>query len=104
MTCLSCLTCTCVWSNSMWPMPCLATLLLQYWSLGMRTVPSDGYGRPFDGHLTGTAHPSTVRPVKLAAGQWVRDGDGDGRCTVYGLYTVVKYYILCIIFTINYRK
>ncbi|KAI0280444.1 hypothetical protein BC826DRAFT_975325 [Russula brevipes] len=36
---------------------------------GMRTVLSDGYGHPFDDHVTGTAHPSTVRPVKLAAGQ-----------------------------------
>jgi hypothetical protein len=53
--------------------------------LGMRTVPSDGYGRTNGGHVMGTAYPSTVRPVKLAAGQRIWDGYGYGRCTVYGL-------------------
>jgi hypothetical protein len=53
--------------------------------LGMHTVPSDGYGCTIDSHVTGTAYPSTIRPVKLAACQRIWDGYGYGCCTVYSL-------------------
>ena len=52
----------------------------------MRTVPYYGYGRTFNGQVTGTVHPSTVRPVVSAKGQRLRDGYVYGRSTVDGWY------------------
>jgi hypothetical protein len=40
--------------------------------LGLRTVPSDGYGLAFDGQLTCAVHPSAVRQVRLAWPQRLR--------------------------------
>jgi hypothetical protein len=36
--------------------------------IGVGTVPSDGYGRTFDGHVTGTAHLSTVPSSHASSG------------------------------------
>ncbi|KAF8225462.1 hypothetical protein L208DRAFT_423657 [Tricholoma matsutake] len=62
------------------------TLLLHRASnIGLHTVPSDGCGRTINGHETGTARPSTVHSVWSVKPQRLRDGYGDGRCTVmYG--------------------
>ena len=60
----------------------------------MHTVPYYGYGRTINGQVTGTVHPSTVRPVMSAKGQRLRDG------YVYGCSTVDGWYSLCIEFDI----
>jgi hypothetical protein len=52
--------------------------------LGLYTVPSDGYGRTFDGQVTGTGLPSTVHQVCSADPQRVRDGYGDGHSMADG--------------------
>jgi hypothetical protein len=42
--------------------------------LGLRTILSDRYDHPKDGHMTGTVHPSTIRLVCSTDAQWVRMG------------------------------
>jgi hypothetical protein len=55
--------------------------------IGLRTIPSDGYGRTINSHVTDTVHPSTVRPIMSAKCQRLRDGYGYGRSTVYSCHT-----------------
>jgi hypothetical protein len=45
--------------------------------LGLRTVPSDGYSRTFDGQGTGTADPYQ----SVMSAHWIPDGYGTGTGT-----------------------
>ena len=52
----------------------------------MHTIPYYGYSRTFNGQVTDTVHPSTVRPVESEKGQQLQDRYVYSHSTVDGWY------------------
>ena len=69
-----------------------ASCILYVILLGLRTVPSDGYGCTIDGEVMGVVHPSTLPSSQVSKALTGTEGYGDGRCTVDG---VIQWTAVC---------